>query len=98
MTDEPNGIQDEPRATDPARPTRRPSLPPDPVQYDDPRNVAARRRGMEQPYIPGGADPELPETLARERPYVRILLLMIVVIVALEFVLGIIGAAIAPAS
>ena len=35
------------------------SLPPDPVAYDDPRNVAARKRGLEQPYIAGGDDPEL---------------------------------------
>jgi hypothetical protein len=73
-------------------------LPPDPEQYDEPRNVAARRRGLDQPYIAGGQDPDLPETLTRERPYVRILLLMVIVIVALGFILGIVANVITPAS
>jgi hypothetical protein len=67
-------------------------LPPDPVKYDAPRNVMARRRGLEQPYIAGGEDPELEETLAKERPYVNLLLVMVGVIVAGGFVLGFIGA------
>lgn len=67
-------------------------LPPDPEQYDAPRNVAARRRGLEQPYIAGGNDPELDETLRRERPYVKILVAMVVVIVLTGFVLGFLGA------
>ena len=69
-----------------------PSLPPDPVQYDAVRNEHARKRGLPQPYIVGGDDPELPQTLVRERPYVRLLVAMIVVIVALGFVLGIVAA------
>lgn len=69
-----------------------PSLPPDPVQYDAVRNEHARKRGLPQPYIVGGDDPELPQTLVRERPYVRLLVGMIVVIVALGFVLGIVAA------
>ena len=69
-----------------------PSLPPDPVQYDAVRNEHARKRGLQQPYIAGGDDPELPETLERERPYVRILVAMIVAIVALGFVMGIVAA------
>ena len=69
-----------------------PSLPPDPVQYDAVRNEHARKRGLPQPYIVGGDDPELPQTLVRERPYVRLLVGMIVVIVALGFVLGIMAA------
>jgi hypothetical protein len=68
------------------------SLPPDPEQYDAPRNVAARRRGLEQPYIAGGQDPELDETLRRERPYVRILVAMVVVIVMTGIVLGLVSA------
>ena len=67
-------------------------LPPDPEKYDEARNVAARRRGLEQPYIAGGEDPEIEETLRRERPYVRILIAMVVIIVLTGFVLGFIGA------
>ena len=67
-------------------------LPPDPDKYDEARNVAARRRGLEQPYIAGGDDPEIEETLRRERPYVQILIAMVVIIVLTGFVLGFIGA------
>lgn len=67
-------------------------LPPDPAKYDEPRNVAARKRGLEQPYIDGGEDPNLDETLARERPYVRLLVAMVVAIVLMGFGLGIVGA------
>ena len=70
----------------------RPSLPPDPERYDEYRNVAARKRGLPKPYIAGGEDPDLPETLAAERPYVRILVAMIIAIILLGFVLGIAGA------
>ncbi|HKF85537.1 MAG TPA: hypothetical protein VKB30_07105 [Candidatus Limnocylindrales bacterium] len=66
-------------------------LPPDPERFDEYRNVAARRRGMPQPYIAGGDDPDLGSTLAAERPYVRILLAMIALIVMLGFVLGIVS-------
>jgi hypothetical protein len=67
-------------------------LPPDPARYDEYRNVAARKRGLEQPYITGGEDPDLPAELERERPYVLLLVLMVAAIVALGFVLGIVGA------
>jgi hypothetical protein len=67
-------------------------LPPDPEKYDEARNIAARKRGLEQPYIAGGDDPELEETLRRERPYVRILITMVVIIVLTGFILGFIGA------
>lgn len=70
-------------------------LTPDPEAYDSPRNVAARNRGLEQPYIAGGDDPELDATLRRERPYVQFLVLMVVLIVLLGFLLGFIGAIIA---
>ena len=70
----------------------RTSLPPDPDRYDEYRNVAARKRGLPKPYIAGGEDPDLPETLAAERPYVRILVGMVIAIVLLGFVLGIAGA------
>jgi hypothetical protein len=67
-------------------------LPPDPARYDEYRNVAARKRGLEAPYIAGGDDPELADTLRTERRYVHILLAMVAIIVATGFVLGFIGA------
>ena len=67
-------------------------LPPDPARYDEPRNVAARKRGLEQPYIAGGEDPALPETLRRELPYVRILVGMVIIIIIGGFALGFLGA------
>lgn len=70
----------------------RPPLPPDPAAYDSERNARARRKGLPQAYIAGGTDPELAETLGRERRYVRLLLWMVACIIALGFVLGIIGA------
>lgn len=76
------------RASDP----RPPQLPPDPVQYDAVRNEHARRRGLQQPYIAGGADPDLPATLQRERRYMRLLIAMIVLIIVVGFGLGIIEA------
>jgi hypothetical protein len=69
--------------------TQRPSpLPADPAKYDAPRNVQARKRGLEQPYITGGDDPELGKRLAYERPYVRLLVGMVLVIVFGGFILG----------
>jgi hypothetical protein len=67
-------------------------LPPDPAKYDEARNVAARKRGLEQPYIAGGEDPDIEETIRRERPYVQILIAMVVIIVLTGFVLGFVGA------
>jgi len=81
----------EPTTAAPPNPVSRP-LPPDPEQYDAPRNVMARRKGLEQPYITGGEDPELELTLAKDRPYVRILVWMVAVIVIGGFVLGFLGA------
>ena len=81
-----------PRASTPAPAPEPSQLPPDPVQYDSVRNEHARRRGLPQPYIAGGNDPALGDTLRRERRYVRILVWMVVIIVALGFALGIIGA------
>lgn len=78
--------------TAPSPAPERPQLPPDPVQYDSVRNEHARKRGLPQAYIAGGNDPALNETLKRERRYVRILLWMVGGIVAMGFVLGIIGA------
>ena len=65
-----------------------PPLPPDPAKYDAPRNVRARAKGLDAPYIAGGEDPELPETLRRERRLLRTLVVMAVAIVLSGFVLG----------
>jgi len=43
--------------------------------------------------ITGGDDPELEATLERERPWVRLLVAMIVAIVLAGFVLGVIAVA-----
>ncbi len=67
-------------------------LPPNPAKYDEYRNVAARKRGLATPYIAGGEDPDLADTIRRERRYVRILLAMTALIVLTGFVLGFIGA------
>ena len=71
-------------------------LPPDPEKYDDPRSVAARKRGLDQPYIAGGEDPDLDGTVARERPYLNLLIAMVIAIVLLGFGLGIAAALILP--
>jgi hypothetical protein len=85
------GLGHDGRVTDP---TDRPGspLPPDPEQYDAVRNEHARKRGLNQPYISGGNDPELPETLRRERFYLRILIAMVVLIIVIGFGLGIVEA------
>jgi hypothetical protein len=67
------------------------SLPPDPERYDEYRNIAARKRGLEQPYIDGGDDPHLDATIEKERPYVRLLVGMVALIVFLGFFLGIVS-------
>jgi hypothetical protein len=67
-------------------------LPADPARYDSPRAVAARRRGLEAPYIPGGDDPDLARTLQREERDKRLLIGMAIAIVLMGFVLGILGA------
>ena len=66
-------------------------LPPDLEAYDSERNAQARARGLAAPYIAGGRDPD-PDTGRREeRFYGRLLLIMVAVIVASGFVLGIIA-------
>ena len=79
-------------------PSPRAALPPDPAKFDAPRNVRARERGLAAPYIAGGEDPDLAATLRNERRYTRILVWMAVGIVALGFVLGLIGALLAAPS
>ena len=78
---------------EPAEPT---PLPPDPVQYDAVRNEHARKRGLPSSRTsPAATDPDLPETLARERPYVLLLIAMVIAIVLIGFVLGVVDAILA---
>jgi hypothetical protein len=76
--------------------------PPGPVGEPDPperlppeafteRAAAARRRGLQDPYIAGGTDPDLERTLDAERPYVRALIVMTILLVTGGFILGIAG-------
>ena len=74
-------------ATAPIRP-----LPPDPAEYDSERAVAARRRGLAAPYIPGGRDPDQAAAEREERRWLRLLVAMVLVIVAAGFVLGFLAA------
>jgi hypothetical protein len=66
-------------------------LPPDPEAYDSERNAHARARGLAAPYIAGGRDPDPEAGKREERFYGRLLLIMVGVIVASGFVLGIIA-------
>ncbi len=68
------------------------TLPPDPEQFDEERNVRARRRGLAAPYISGGRDPDPEAGKAEERRYIRLLVIMVVVVVLSGFVLGILAA------
>jgi hypothetical protein len=52
------------------------------------RDAIARAKGMPGAEIVGGRDPDLEATLARERPYVRLLVFMIVAIALAGFLLG----------
>ena len=79
---------EQPADPEPA-PPRRPQ--PDPSEYDSERNAAARARGLAAPYIAGGRDPDPEAGLAEERRYLRLLLIMVGVIIASGFVLGILA-------
>ncbi len=68
-----------------------PSIPADPVAYDTERNLAARRRGLAAPYIPGGRDPDQERAEREDRRYLRLLVIMVLVIVLAGFVLGILA-------
>ncbi len=67
-----------------------PPLPPPTSQ----RDAIARAKGLPGPTIAGGGDPDLEETLERERPLVRLLVIMIVAIVIGGFVLGAVAVAV----
>ena len=55
----------------------------------DPRQppLSQRPRGLDAPPVPGGGDPALRETIARERPYLRLLVGMVAVIVGGSLIL-----------
>lgn len=67
------------------------AIPPDPAEYDSERNAAARARGLDAPYIPGGRDPDPEPARREERFYLRLLIGMVIVIVLAGFVLGIVA-------
>lgn len=73
----------------PETPKPQTPLPPDPEAYDSPRAVAARRRGLNAPYIAGGTDPNPDEGLREERKYLRWLIWMVAGLVFGGFILGI---------
>jgi hypothetical protein len=88
---EDGGPDDATPADGAAAAARRADLPPDPVAYDSERNAHARARGLAAPYIAGGRDPDPDAGRREERFYGRLLLIMVAVIVASGFVLGIIA-------
>jgi hypothetical protein len=55
----------------------------------DPKQLplSQRPRGLDAPPVPGGRDPEIRETLTRERPYMRLLIGMVAVIVGGSLIL-----------
>jgi hypothetical protein len=55
----------------------------------DPRQppLSRRPRGLDARPVPGGGDPELTETIRRERPYMRLLVAMVAVIVGGSLIL-----------
>jgi hypothetical protein len=55
--------------------------------------IPTRPRGLSAPYIPGGDDPEIAETRRRERPYIRLLIGMVAVIVGGTLILTILAIA-----
>jgi hypothetical protein len=73
-------------------PAPAPTVPPDPAAYDAERSVAARKRGLATPYIPGGRDPDQEHAEQVDRRYLRLLLIMVIVIVLAGFVLGLVAA------
>ena len=81
MTEPAHGAPD-PSADD------REALPPDPAAYDDPRAGIARAKGLDQPYIAGGRDPDLEAARQEERRLLRILVIFALVIVLAGFFFG----------
>jgi hypothetical protein len=59
-------------------------------ERDAEADQASRQRGLAAPYIDGGRDPDPDQGLREERFYGRLLLIMVALIVASGFVLGIV--------
>ena len=55
------------------------------------RELAARARGLDSAYIPGGDDPELEATRRQEARWMRLLLLMVIVIVGSAAIVTLVG-------
>jgi len=70
--------------------TRPGQLPADPAEYDSMRAQIARAKGLEQPYIAGGRDPDPEPGLREERYYGKLLVVMVVTLILSGFILGII--------
>ncbi len=83
--------------SEPSAGPARTDLPPDPSEYDSPRAVRARAKGLLAPYIAGGTDPDPGPAIAEERRYGKLLVAMVVTIVAAGFVVGTLLALIGPA-
>jgi hypothetical protein len=67
------------------QPSSAPPAAPPPLSQ---RDAIARAKGVPGGTIKGGEDPDLKQTLARERPWVRMLVAMTIVLVLAGFVLG----------
>ena len=65
------------------------SLPPDPVEYDSPRAQIARAKGLDQPYIAGGIDPDPGPGLEEDRHYGKLLVAMVAALMFGGFIIGI---------
>jgi hypothetical protein len=64
-------------------------LPPNPTEYDSPRAEIARAKGLDQPYIAGGTDPDPGPGLAEERRYGKLLIAMVVALMFGGFIIGV---------
>ena len=64
-------------------------LPPNPVEYDSPRAQIARAKGLDQPYIAGGLDPDPEIGLEEDRHYGKLLVAMVAALMFGGFIIGI---------
>jgi hypothetical protein len=64
-------------------------LPPNPAEFDSPRARIARAKGLEQPYIAGGLDPDPEPGLEEERHYGKLLVVMVAALMFGGFVIGV---------
>ena len=64
-------------------------LPPNPAEYDSPRAQTARAKGLEQPYIAGGLDPDPEQGLEEDRHYGKLLVAMVAALMFGGFIIGV---------